>query len=55
MNNADELMKNGAKIRVMPAEKLYMHAKMIHTAWAEARCTGPLHVEDGNWKVNKII
>ena len=31
MNNADELMKNGAKIRVMPAEKLYMHAKMIHT------------------------
>ena len=31
MNNADELMKSGAKIRVMPAEKLYMHAKMIHT------------------------
>ena len=31
VNNAEELMNNGAKIRVMPADKLYMHAKMIHT------------------------
>ncbi len=31
MNNAIDLMKSGANIKIMPADKLYMHAKMIHT------------------------